>query len=200
MAAKEKLESYRSKRDFDRSPEPKENGSGRDGEPRFTIQKHDARTLHYDVRLEIDGVLASWSVPKGPSTDPRERRLAIRTEDHPVEYADFEGVIPEGEYGAGPVLVWDRGTFRNLRADKEGEEKRSLAESLEEGKIEVWLQGEKLRGGFALIHTGQDGDDRWMLVKMKDEGADARRNPTSTEPRSVISDATLETLRETESG
>jgi len=123
-------------------------------------------------------------VPKGPSTDPGEKRLAVQTEDHPVDYADFEGTIPEGEYGAGTVLVWDRGPYRNLRAEK-GDDGRDMEQSLVDGLIEVWLDGEKLRGGYALKRI-EDGDKpQWLLIKMRDQAADARRNPVSTEPRSV---------------
>lgn len=160
--------------------------------PIFVIQKHDASTLHYDFRLEVDGVLKSWAVPKGPSTDPREKRLARPTEDHSLEYADFEGVIPEGSYGAGTVLVWDRGPYRNLRLEKE-EDGASMQQALDEGKVEVWLDGQKLQGGYALIRI-DDADDRWLLVKMDDEKADARRNPTSTEPESVLSGRTLDEI------
>jgi DNA ligase D-like protein (predicted 3'-phosphoesterase) len=161
------------------------------------IQKHDARSLHYDFRLEVEGVLKSWAVPKGPSTDPRDRRLAMSTEDHPLEYASFEGLIPEGEYGAGTVLVWDRGTYRNLRGEKEDENKRiSLSESIQNGQLEVWLEGQKLRGGYALIRTGEGKEERWLLIKMKDEEADARRNPTVTEPQSVLSGYTVEEIAE----
>ena len=116
---------------------------------RFVIQKHDASSLHYDFRLEFDGVLKSWAVPKGPSTDPREKRLAIRTEDHPLEYTDFEGIIPEDEYGGGTVVVWDRGSYRNLRAN-EGEGSLDMPGSLRGGLIEIRLKGEKLKGGYAL--------------------------------------------------
>lgn len=123
------------------------------------VQKHDARTLHYDFRLEVGGVLKSWAVPKGPSTDPREKRLAMPTEDHPLAYGDFEGVIPEGEYGAGPVIVWDAGTY-------------------------------------ALQRIGGGGRERWLLVKRKDEGADARRKPTKSQPESVLSGKTIEDLSE----
>jgi len=157
------------------------------------IQKHDASTLHYDFRLEIDGVLKSWAVPKGPSTDPRVRRLAIPTEDHPLEYADFEGTIPEGEYGAGTVLVWDTGPYRNLRAGKEGDG-QSMLQALKEGKVEVWLDGMKLQGGYVLIRTGKGDDVRWLLIKMNDDEADARRNPTSTEPESALTGRTLEEI------
>ncbi|MCL7941959.1 DNA ligase [Halomonas sp. ATCH28] len=178
---------YREKRDPRRTPEPMEDGRESD-RPRFVIQQHAASTLHYDVRLEVDGVLRSWAVPKGPSTDPRVKRLAIPTEDHPLAYADFEGVIPEGEYGAGTVLIWDRGHYRNL-ADH-----ASIAEQLEDGHATVWLEGEKLRGGYALIRTHLGQGEGWLLVKMEDEAADARRNPTSTEPASVVSERTLERI------
>jgi len=166
-------------------------------EPIFVIQKHDAQNLHYDFRLELDGVLRSWTIPKGPSTDPAEKRLAIPTGDHPLDYAGFEGVIPEGEYGAGTVLVWDTGPYRNLRAAKE-DSPVDMQSSLDEGQVEVWLDGEKLSGGYALIRTGSGDDTRWLLVKMDDDGADARRNPTSTEPESVLSGRTLDEIREKE--
>jgi DNA ligase D-like protein (predicted 3'-phosphoesterase) len=190
------LEEYREKRDFRQTDEPRgEDGSDPAEDPVFVVQKHDASSLHYDVRLEVDGVLASWAVPKGPSTDPREKRLAIRTEDHPLAYAEFEGVIPEGEYGGGTVLVWDAGTFRNLRTDEDDEE-IPLRECLEEGQVEVWLRGEKISGGYALVRTDADDDgERWLLVKMDDDQADARRNPVSTEPASVLSGRDLEDIR-----
>jgi DNA ligase D-like protein (predicted 3'-phosphoesterase) len=186
----ERLNSYNRKRDTQVSGEPggevaaaRADASGE----RFVIQKHDASSLHYDLRLEVDGVLKSWAVPKGPSTDPSEKRMAIMTEDHPLEYADFEGVIPEGEYGAGTVLVWDTGRYENLRAG--GDPPKDVLESLEEGLLEVRLHGEKLAGGYALkrIEGGNGEQSKWLLIKMRDDDADARRNPTSTEPESVIS-------------
>jgi DNA ligase D-like protein (predicted 3'-phosphoesterase) len=156
------------------------------------IQEHRASSHHFDLRLEVNGVLRSWAVPKGPSTDPRQKRLAVAVEDHPLDYADFEGVIPEGEYGAGSVIVWDAGSYRALRRDAAGEE-IPLEEALDEGRAEVWLEGRKLRGGYALVHSRLHGkEENWLLVKMKDEGADARRNPTRTEPESVLSGRTLE--------
>jgi DNA ligase D-like protein (predicted 3'-phosphoesterase) len=189
------LERYRSKRDFQATPEP----SGRPGKgrrrPRFVIQKHDATALHYDFRLEAGGVLKSWAVPKGPSTDPREKRLAMPTEDHPLQYGTFEGVIPEGQYGAGPVIVWDHGTYRNLttRSGKEVPVRRAL----KDGHLKFWLDGEKLSGGYALTRAalGRSRRDKWLLVKLADEAADARRNPVSSQPRSVISGRTIEDLR-----
>src|SRR3954470_3705314 len=153
---------------------------------RFVIQKHAATTLHYDFRLEVDGVMRSWAVPKGPSTDPREKRLAVEVEDHSIEYADFEGVIGEYSYGAGAVIVWDAGTYRNL------DEERSMAEALDAGHAKVWLEGEKLRGGWTLHRTGGGRKPQWLVIKRRDEGADARRNPQSTQPRSVRSGRTVE--------
>lgn len=189
------LEHYHEKRDFRRTSEPQGGERQASDQPIFVIQKHDASSLHYDFRLEVEGVLRSWAVPKGPSTDPSEKRLALPTEDHPLEYADFEGVIPQGEYGAGTVLVWDTGPYRNLRAEKE-DPPLDMPESLADGQVEVWLQGEKLQGGYALVRTGDDPDSRWLLIKMDDDQADARRNPTSTEPESVLSGRTLEEIRE----
>ncbi len=186
------LKEYEDKRDFRRTSESTAGQRHTGGEPIFVIQKHTARTLHYDFRLEVDGVLKSWAVPKGPSTNPRERRLAVAVEDHPLDYADFEGRIPSGEYGTGAVLVWDHGTYRNLRA--EDDEPVSMAEALQDGRVAVWLEGEKLRGGYALIRTGKGDDSRWLLIKMKDEEADARRNPVSTQPESVLTGRTLEEI------
>jgi DNA ligase D-like protein (predicted 3'-phosphoesterase) len=192
MAGKEQLREYRAKRDLRRSPEPAGRGRRRNrGRPRFVVQKHEASTLHYDVRLEADGVLKSWSVPKGPSTDPREKRLAMPTEDHPLEYADFEGVIQEGEYGAGTVIVWDTGTYDNLTKDKNDREV-PVTRALDQGHVTVHLHGEKLSGGYALTRIR---GDRWLLVKTADEHADARRNPVSTEPASVRSGRTNRDLR-----
>ena len=193
-AKKSKLSDYEKKRDFRKTKEPSGGEKGRrGGKPIFVIQKHASRNLHYDFRIEVDGVLASWAVPKGPSTDPREKRLAVPTEDHPLEYADFEGVIPEGEYGAGTVMVWDKGTYENLRASKE-KDGASMEEALEQGKIEIALDGDKLQGGYALVRTGNGSNARWLLIKMKDDEADARRNPVSTEPDSAASGRTMEEI------
>jgi DNA ligase D-like protein (predicted 3'-phosphoesterase) len=179
---------YREKRDFERTPEPRGGGRRRGGR-RFVVHAHDASTMHHDLRLEIDGVLVSWAVPKGPKPDPSVRRLAIRTEDHPLAYGDFEGVIPAGEYGGGTVQLWDAGTYRNRRA-RRGPHSRSMERALDEGLIEVELCGDKLRGGWALTRI-DDGRDQWLLVKMDDAEADARRDPVATETRSVKSGRTL---------
>jgi DNA ligase D-like protein (predicted 3'-phosphoesterase) len=195
MSADDALAEYRSMRDPRTGPEPSGDGSSaRDGrdEPIFVVQKHLARSEHYDFRLEVGGVLKSWAVPKGPSTDPREKRLAIRVEDHPLEYADFEGVIPEGQYGAGAVIVWDRGTYRN-RTRRDGAEV-PIERALEDGHVVVELHGRKLRGGYALTRTGRDarGRERWLLVKKRDDHADAGRDPLTGEPESVLSGRTVE--------
>lgn len=189
------LADYRKKRSPRRSGEPSgRRRATRAKRPLFVVQKHDATSLHYDFRLEAGGVLKSWSVPKGPSLKPKDKRLAMPTEDHPVDYADFEGVIPEGEYGAGPVMVWDRGTYRNLTEDKDQE--IPVEKAVDRGHVTVWLEGEKLTGGFALTRVGGGKKPRWLLVKMDDEGADARRNPVKTEPGSVLSGKTIEDLAE----
>jgi DNA ligase D-like protein (predicted 3'-phosphoesterase) len=155
-------------------------------ESKFVIQKHRATTLHYDFRLEVDGTLRSWAVPKGPSTDPREKRLAVEVEDHSLEYADFEGVIGEDSYGEGAVIVWDAGTYTNLDSG------RSMSEALAAGHAKIWLEGSKLRGGWTLQRTRQGAKPQWLLIKRRDEGADARRNPQSTQPESVKSGRTIE--------
>lgn len=194
MARPDSLGTYRKKRDFRRSPEPRGGRRRRGGDSRFVIQKHDATSLHYDFRLEAGGVLKSWAVPKGPSTNPQDKRLAMPTEDHPLEYVDFEGVIPEGEYGAGTVLVWDRGTYRNL-SERDGEEVE-IETALGQGHATVWLEGEKLRGGYALTRIGKGKSRRWLLVKMDDEGADRRRKPVKSQPDSVVSGRALEEIAE----
>ena len=197
---RDRLATYRDKRDFRKTPEP----SGRDrkgaprfvrrGNPIFVIHQHDARSLHWDFRIEVDGVLKSWAVPKGPSTDPRDKRLAVATEDHPLDYADFEGTIPDEQYGGGTVIVWDAGPYRNM-SDDDGDEV-PIARAIDQGHAELWLEGKKIRGGYALIHAKPGGDEKnWLLVKMKDAGADARRRPVRTEPRSVLSGRTMEEVK-----
>ena len=153
--------------------------------PRFVIQQHHATSMHYDFRLEVDGTFKSWAIPKGPSTDPRDKRLAMAVEDHELSWGDFEGVIEEGQYGAGPVIVWDRGSYRNLREE-------SMAKSLAAGHASFWLEGHKLHGGWSLRHT--DGR-RWLLIKRRDDEADARRQPVRTQPESVVSGRTIDEVR-----
>ena len=198
MGIKEnKLSEYKKKRDFKKTTEPKaEVAKGASKKPIFVIQKHNATSLHYDFRLEIDGVLVSWAIPKGPSLDPRVKRLAIQTEDHPLEYAQFEGNIPEGEYGAGPVMVWDYGTYEDVKEDNEGNI-IPMDESLKEGSIKVFLHGKKLQGAFYLIRTSKEsgGKKQWLFWKVDDEHADARRNPVSTQDESALTGRTTEEIR-----
>jgi DNA ligase D-like protein (predicted 3'-phosphoesterase) len=205
------LGTYRAKRDFQRTPEPAGKPARKSARKRaaqiadarresrassaqalhFVVQEHDATTRHWDFRLESpNGALVSWAVPKGPSLNPADKRMAIRTEDHPLEYAGFEGVIPEGEYGAGPVIVWDRGTYRNL-TQRRGEEV-PIDAALQSGHLTVWLEGEKIAGGFALTRVARGKRERWLLVKTADEKADRRRNLVKSAPRSVLSGRTIE--------
>jgi bifunctional non-homologous end joining protein LigD len=179
------LEEHRRKRDFGKTPEPKGGRKRKARDPAFVIQKHNASRLHYDFRLEVDGVLASWAVPKGPSLDPKQKRLAVHVEDHPMDYAYFEGAIPKGEYGAGQVIVWDKGTYRDLRDEP-------VDEGIEKGHISVWLEGEKLRGGWSLQRM--EGKN-WLLVKRSDEFANPKLDITEERPESVLSGRTIEDLR-----
>jgi DNA ligase D-like protein (predicted 3'-phosphoesterase) len=187
-----RLAEYRSRRDFRRTPEPTGGGRRQNGRPRFVVQQHDATRLHYDLRLEAGGVLKSWAVPKGPSLNPKDKRLAVQTEDHPLDYADFEGVIPAGEYGAGPVIVWDWGSYRNL-TERDGQEV-PIEQAVAAGHVKVWLDGQKLRGGFALTRVEGGEKPWWLLVKMVDEAANPSRDPLRTEPRSVLSGKTIQEL------
>jgi len=152
----------------------------------FVIQKHAATSLHYDLRLEVDGVLASWAVPKGPSADPRDKRLAMQVEDHPLDYGDFEGVIGPG-YGAGAVIVWDTGEYDNLRDEP-------MTEGIENGHVSFALKGHKLQGDWSLRRIRGGEKPQWLRVKRRDDHADARRNPVSTQPESVLSGKTIEEL------
>lgn len=194
------MKTYNEKRDFSKTGEPKDVPSKkRNNDPIFVIQKHDATNLHYDFRLEIDNTLKSWSVPKGPSTDPSVKRMAIPTEDHPIKYADFEGVIPEGEYGGGTVMIWDTGTIESNKKDEDGNI-ISLEESFRAGSIEVTLHGKKLKGGYNLVEMkGGKMKGNWLLMKQDDDTADARRNPVSTQSKSVVSGRTLKQIAKEES-
>lgn len=198
MEETDSLEAYRRKRDFRKTPEPSGKRKPGGKAPIFVIQKHDASRLHYDFRIEIDGVLKSWAVPKGPSVNPVEKRLAVQTEDHPIEYAGFEGTIPEGEYGAGTVMVWDTGTYENIK-EKDGK-KVPMGKSIEQGHITIWLDGKKLKGGYALVRTGKGEKARWLLIKMRDDYADAGRNPVSSQPKSALTGRTLKQIERYERG
>ena len=193
------LADYHAKRDFTRTAEPR----GRRGAAKghlYVIQKHDATRLHFDFRLELDGVLKSWAVTKGPSLDPAEKRLAVRVEDHPLDYGSFEGTIPEGEYGGGTVMLWDRGTWMPDGDPHEG---------LRRGKLSFVLNGERLKGGFALVRMrkdpGRNARENWLLIKERDKYADPDLDPIEKWQRSVASRRSMagiarngESLRETE--
>jgi bifunctional non-homologous end joining protein LigD len=185
--AKAKLEEYRRKRNFATTPEPSGETAPDSGGRSFVVQKHDATRLHYDFRLEMEGVLRSWAVPKGPSLDPADKRLAMETEDHPVEYGGFEGVIPENEYGGGPVVLWDRGTW-----EPEG----NPVQSYHAGRLKFRLHGEKLRGSWALVKTPvgsrRDAERKWLLFKLKDEEARPGVDIVAARPESVETGRTLE--------
>ncbi len=189
MAGKDPLKKYKEKRDFKKTPEPTSSEKISSNKPRFVIQKHDASRLHYDFRLEVNGVLKSWAIPKGPSMDPRQKRLAVPTEDHPIDYIDFEGIIPKGNYGAGTVIVWDTGTYQNLKKNI------PMDKAIEEGHVDIQLEGEKLKGGYALIQTGKGNKKFWLLFKKKDEYANSKSDALIDKPESVLSGRTIDDLQ-----
>lgn len=179
------LREYVRKRRFDRTAEPKGALSRRRTEPErlFVVQKHRATALHYDFRLESRGVLVSWAVPKGPSLDPAQKRLAMQVEDHPMDYARYEGIIPAGEYGGGTVMVWDIGTYTGF----EGED---IETGLRAGALKITLRGKKLHGAWRLVRTG---DRKWLLMKSRDEHA-SKDDITVTKPRSVLTRRLMATI------
>jgi len=186
------LKKYQAKRNFTKTAEPKgaaKPASRRTGRrARFVVHKHDASRLHYDLRLEMDGVLKSWAAPKGPSLNPRDKHLAVMVEDHPLEYRDFEGAIPEGEYGAGTVMIWDEGTYQVV-----GE--HTGPEGLERGALKIELAGKKLKGGWMLVRTKWQGQEKnWLLIKERDEYARSSGDVLKEEPRSARSGRTMEEI------
>lgn len=189
------LATYRKKRSFNKTPEPT-GGKAAGKTLRFVIQKHDATRLHYDFRLEMEGVLKSWAVPKGPSLNPEDKRLAMMVEDHPYDYRTFEGIIPEGNYGAGTVIVWDEGTYEPLEpsGDKKQDEK-ALLKQLKAGSLKFSLHGQKLQGEFALVRLKNAGDNAWLLIKHRDKYA--KQTDVTRKVRSVISAKTLEEVAKT---
>jgi bifunctional non-homologous end joining protein LigD len=159
---KDVLKAYHEKRQFEHTTEPRGSKTKKIAQRIFVVQKHAARSLHYDFRLEVNGVLKSWAVPKGPPLEPHERRLAVMTEDHPIEYAQFAGTIPKGNYGAGSVEIWDSGGFELFSPDEDP------AEKLEQGHLKVRLHGKKLKGLYALVRTEMHNQRDWLLIKMEE--------------------------------
>jgi bifunctional non-homologous end joining protein LigD len=183
------LTEYKKKRKFDKTPEPGPTKKRTKTGHLFVVQKHRATQLHYDFRLEADGVLKSWAVPKGPSLDPKVKRLAMQVEDHPVDYAKFEGVIPEGEYGGGTVMVWDYGTYEPENTD-------DVSEALRKGELKFSLNGEKLKGSWVLVRTR---DRQWLLMKHRDYYT-TDEDVTELAPASILTRRTLAEIAEDEGG
>jgi len=185
-----RLQEYKKKRDFKKTTEPKGSEKTKSRELFFVVQKHDATNLHYDFRLELDGVLKSWAVPKGPTLNPQEKRLAMMVEDHPFDYKDFEGVIPEGQYGAGKVIVWDNGTYKAKGVLDRKENEKLLRQGLEKGDLKFLLNGKKLKGEFALVRFKTGQKNSWLLIKKKDEFVTTE--DILQDEKSVLSDKTLQ--------
>jgi bifunctional non-homologous end joining protein LigD len=191
---------YKKKRSFKKTPEPEGKTRSSKSNLRFVVQKHDATNLHYDFRLEMEGVLKSWAVPKGPSMNPEDKRLAMMVEDHPYDYRTFEGTIPEGNYGAGTVMVWDEGTYEAMDHDAEpskDQEKILLAE-LKKGDLKIVLHGEKLKGAFALVKMKSRGENAWLLIKKKDD--EASETDITKKDKSVKTKRTLNEIAQDEGG
>ena len=199
MISSMSLKEYNRKRKFEETPEPpgkvKKRPRGKASDPlTFVVQMHAATRLHFDFRLEIDGVLKSWAVPKGPSLNPLDQRLAVYVEDHPLEYGGFEGIIPRGNYGAGTVMVWDRGTYRERTSETPAESETALNKGLADGHITFVLEGEKLQGEFALIRLKRGGDEKaWLLVKKRDEFSTYKRISAAPD-RSVLTNRTIKEI------
>lgn len=193
-AARAPLAEYKRKRDFSVTREPEGRPAARGSKLRYVIQKHAATRLHYDLRLELDGVMKSWAVPKGPSTDPSVKRLAIEVEDHPIEYNKFEGTIPAGQYGGGTVMLWDRGTYTYGGADA-GDPVELLRAGYAKGDFKFFLEGERLTGSWVLVRTRRQegGKAQWLLIKHRDEYAD-ERDVTEEHVTSVATDRSFEEI------
>jgi bifunctional non-homologous end joining protein LigD len=192
-----KLTEYRRKRDFGKTREPRGGGKAKSGKKRalaFVIQKHRATALHFDLRLELNGVMKSWAVPKGPSLDPSVKRLAMEVEDHPMEYNTFEGTIPKGEYGGGTVMLWDRGTYHADEAGPDDDEQAVLRREHAAGKMSVTFEGERLRGSFALVRTGRGSKPKWLLIKHRDDDAERGSDIVARHMTSVETDRTMEEI------
>jgi len=185
---------YKKKRSFNKTPEPT-GGKASGSVLRFVVQKHDATRLHYDFRLEMEGVLKSWAVPKGPSLNPEDKRLAMMVEDHPYDYRTFEGIIPEGNYGAGTVIVWDEGTYEALEEGSKSAQEKSLLQQLKKGSLKFKLNGNKLKGEFALVKLKNADNNAWLLIKHRDKYA--KETDITKKDKSVVSGKTLEAIEKT---
>jgi bifunctional non-homologous end joining protein LigD len=185
------LAAYNAKRDFTRTREPEGKLPKAKGKAlHFVIQKHAASHLHFDFRLELDGVMKSWAVPKGPSLDPSVKRLAMEVEDHPISYNTFEGTIPQGEYGGGTVMLWDRGTYEA----EDGGGAESLREGYRRGDLKVVMNGKRLQGSFVLVRMKRPGRPQWLLIKHDDEYADRKNDITEKEVTSVVTKRTMDQI------
>jgi bifunctional non-homologous end joining protein LigD len=193
--SKDQLTEYRRKRDFSRTAEPSgRKRSRRRGGLEFVIQKHAASHLHYDLRLELDGVMKSWAVPKGPSLDPAIKRLAMQVEDHPMEYNTFEGTIPKGEYGGGTVMLWDRGTYHPDEVECGESAADAVRRGLRAGKLSFSFEGERLHGSFALVRTDRGPKPKWLLLKHRDDDADDTSDITADVVTSVATGRTMDEI------
>ncbi|HYE22289.1 MAG TPA: DNA polymerase ligase N-terminal domain-containing protein [Verrucomicrobiae bacterium] len=187
------LKTYKQKRKFNQTPEPEGKVGASSGPPKFVVQKHAATRLHYDFRLEHKGVLLSWAVPKGPSLNKEDKRLAMMVEDHPISYMKFEGIIPEGNYGAGSVIVWDFGNYLALGTTNRRESEKLIAAGLKKGELKVVLNGQKLKGGFALIKLKNDAKgNAWLMIKEKDSYV--KKIDVTKQNKSVLSGKTVEQM------
>lgn len=186
------LTDYKKKRKFKQTSEPSGTTKKDEGGLIFVVQKHAASHLHYDFRIEMEGVLKSWAVPKGPSMNPEDKRLAMMVEDHPYDYKDFEGNIPAGNYGAGSVIVWDRGKYHALEAKDKNAEEKALLAGLKKGHISFMLEGKKLKGEFALIKMHAKQPNAWLLIKKEDKYAS--KEDILKKNKSAVSNVTLETM------
>jgi bifunctional non-homologous end joining protein LigD len=192
------LSLYKKKRSFSETPEPEGGKASEKNKLLFVIQKHDASRLHYDFRLEMEGVLKSWAVPKGPSLNPADKRLAMMVEDHPFDYRTFEGIIPEGNYGAGTVIVWDEGTYEPLEnpSTNKKENEKTLMKQLHAGSLKFVMHGKKLKGEFALVKTHYGGaENSWLLIKHNDKYAS--ETDVTEKDKSVVSKKTIAQVEKT---
>jgi bifunctional non-homologous end joining protein LigD len=192
------LTEYKKRRSFKKTPEPTGGKAAREA-LQFVVQKHDATRLHYDFRLELKGVLKSWAVPKGPSLNPAEKRLAMLVEDHPFDYKNFEGIIPEGNYGAGTVIIWDEGTYEPVEElEKKSAQEKHLLKAFQNGSMKIRMHGKKLKGEFALVRTQGRGENSWLLIKHRDKFASEK--DIRDKDKSVVSGKTIERMAKNQKG